>query len=112
MSDHSEVERVAVAIYENHHGCMNMIEARHLARAAIASLSSPDTMEVERLREALARVRAALDFITPRQRDEIEQAVCADSELSLRACAKKHGVGVGVVRGIRARLARKEPGSG
>jgi hypothetical protein len=38
---------------------------------------------------------------TKRPSPEIRRAIAADHDLSLRECARKHGVSVGVVRGIR-----------
>ncbi len=57
--------------------------------------------ENARLRAALRRVQAALNYVEPEPR--LDEAILADSHLSLRECARKHGVGVGVVRGVRAR---------
>lgn len=39
---------------------------------------------------------------------EIKRAIAADSNLSLRECARKHGVGVGVVRGVRGQEERSK----
>jgi transcriptional regulator NrdR family protein len=68
---------------------------------------SPSTSdgEVWALRETLDRIRSALDYVPPRDRDELDAAIAADLDagLSLRQCARKHGVNVGRVRGARAR---------
>jgi len=58
----------------------------------------------DRLAEIMAfrtRVLAAVDYVPPAT-DETRERIAADlaEGMSLRQCAKKHGVGVGVVRGV------------
>lgn len=58
------------------------------------------------LERTLARVQAALDHMTPFKRSQQRKAIqdSIKAGLSLRRAAKKHGVGVGVVRGVIARM--------
>lgn len=56
---------------------------------------------------AVERVRAAINFIEPPPRDELDRMLAWDiaNGMSLRTCAKKHGVNVGRVRGAISRAA-------
>lgn len=62
-----------------------------------------------RLREVLGRVSAALEYVPPETRIAQDDRIIAslNAGLSLRQTARKHGVGVGTVRGAKARAALK-----
>lgn len=64
---------------------------------AEAALQRNDELEA-----ALERVKAAIDFVEPRDPEAKREAIVRDLEagMSLRKAAAKHGVGVAVVRGI------------
>ena len=64
--------------------------------------------QCEALEQAVARVRQAISYAPKEDLTAREQAIAVDlgAGLSLRQIAAKHGVGVGVVRGVKARAYR------
>jgi hypothetical protein len=86
-------------------GCF--LSAQALECEEAASALSASQAEIVRLREALNRVRAAVEYEEPAPRDELDRTLAADvaGGLSLRACAEKHGVKLGRVRGAVSRAA-------
>lgn len=61
--------------------------------------------ELARARETIQRVQGALAYIPPADTAERDRSIAADlnAGMSLRECARKHGVGVGVIRGVKAK---------
>lgn len=69
---------------------------------------------VARLEAMLARIQAALNFVPTPPQDELDAILHEDilRGMSLRECARAHGVKVGRVRGAIARLASQEKPNG
>lgn len=70
-------------------------------------MTKDEIEELAFLRAFHARVTAAVEYSIPVDRRSLDEAIAADARagLSLRANAAKHGVGVGVVRGVAKRTA-------
>jgi hypothetical protein len=89
---------------------IDLISAAQADRVlAIAAHNTEAAIVLKRYRATIERIRAALEFVEPRDRDELDSALAADiaAGMSLRRAAAKHGTTLSIARRAVDRAALK-----
>lgn len=86
-----------------------IIAMQHGARLTSAADSAAKDAEIAELRATVARVKAAIEYAPLPDMTATKAAIAADlnAGMSLRVAARKHGVAVGTVRGVKSALANR-----